>query len=351
MWHYVDAEKTFKAIRIGDKHLIGKTINLRTVFNCIHPDIYGVCVKCFGELGLSFPKNTNIGHHCASALQSKVGQRILSTKHEESNATVDNIVFNAMEAQIVKIGADPSKVYLQPSMQGKQLTITIAEREAPNLHDLIFVEDTNVLVPGRYSELRRVKFTIVERGKTDVALVQMYIGTRYGFISQELLTYIKQVNWTMDDLGNYVVDLSSFDTRQPMFVIPKKHYSTVDHMQAIEAMVKGKSRNGVPSILDYDSPGKALVELHDLVASKLSVSISHLQTIILSTMVENKQTRNFNLPKDRLHAKSETYRSLMNLRSLAPTMAFEGQVNALYASTSYVVKNRPRHPLDALLMG
>lgn len=351
MWYFDDEKKDFRAIRTGDKHLIGKTIKLRTVFNCIHPDVYGVCVKCFGELGLSFPKGTNIGHHCSSALQSKVGQRILSTKHEDGNASVENIVFNALESQVVHIGNDPSKVYLNPKLKGRKLSLSIAEKEAPNLHDLTFVDNTNVLVPGRYSELRRVKFSLEHRGAVDHILVQMYIGTRYGFISQELLNHIKKVSWSMDAVGNYVVDLTEWDVTQPMFVIPKKHYSTVDHMQAIEAMIKGKSRNGVPSILDYETPGQALVALHDLVASKLSVSISHLQTIILSTMVEDRDRRDFNLPRDRLNAKPETYRSLMSLRSLAPTMAFEGQVNALYSPSSYIVKNRPRHPLDALLLG
>lgn len=352
MWHFDDKEQKLKAIRLGDKHLIGKTINLRTVFNCVHPDVYGVCVKCFGELGLSFPRGTNIGHHCSSALQSKVGQRILSTKHEDGNASVENIIFNPLESQIVRIGAEPSKIYLNPALKGKKLYLSIAEKEAPNLHDLTFVENTNILVPGRYSELRRVKFTLEDnKGITDHILVQMYIGTRYGFISQDLLNYIKKAGWTMDEVGNYVIDLTEFNQNEPLFNIPKKHYSTVDHMQAIEAMIKGKARNGVPSIIDYETPGQALIALHDLVASKLTVSISHLQTIILSTMVQDRDARDFNLPVDRLNAKPETYRSLMGLRSLGPTMAFEGQVGALYSPSSFVVKNRPRHPLDALLMG
>lgn len=350
--YYMDEKtKAWVPIEGNEKSLIGKTLALRTIFDCVHPDRYGVCVRCAGDVALAYPKDTGIGHHSASALFGPLGQRILSTKHEDGSATFETIIFDVLEKKFVHTGTNSSSVYLNPKLSGLNLKITISAKEAPNLPDIAFVDDVSIMVPGRYSELHRVVFRLEHKGQVETTLVNTCIGTRYGFCSTDMLAYIKQQSWVFDESGNYVVDMSKWDVNKPLFHIPKKHYSAVHHMKAIEAMVKGRGTPEVPSIVDYDRPEEALIHLHDLVAAKMSISITHLEILILTAMVEDRENRNYHLPLDRKNAKTTAFLDTMKMRSLAPVMAFQGQVPTMYSPTSFVLKDRPRHPLDALLMG
>lgn len=352
MWRYDETTKKQSPIRLSDKQLIGKTIKIRTVFSCLHPEPDTVCSMCVGEIGLSVPADTNIGHLSSSELQSKVGQKILSTKHEDGSASVEPIVFDDLAKQYVKLGTDPSNVYLTENFKGMRITLTIPEEDAPSLYDLTHVDDVSILVPCRYSELKYVKFTVFKDDcLIHTGIVPVFVGTRYGVLTTDALRYIKETGWHVEDDGAYVIDVTHFDRSKVLFEIPMKYYSTIEHMKAIESFIKGKARNGVKSIVDYETMPEALAGFHDLVASKLSVNISHLQTIILSTLVEDADNRNYHLPHDRSTARPAQYARLMAMRSLAPTMAFQGQVDAIYAPESYIVTDRPKHPLDSMLMG
>lgn len=64
-----------------DKHLIGKTIYLRSPMTCAsHARGEGICYRCYGDLAYT-NCNINIGQLAAELLSSALTQRLLSAKH------------------------------------------------------------------------------------------------------------------------------------------------------------------------------------------------------------------------------------------------------------------------------
>ena len=351
--HYLDPEsQTEKTIHRDSSELVGRTIMIRSVLTCKHPDPYGVCVRCFGELGLSIPYKTNLGHVSASELQSKVAQLLLSNKHLDSSATSDVIRISEFDSQFINLGAEENSLYLSKNLVGKKFKLCISENEAPNLVDLKTVsqKDTDKLVPYRLSELSYIYFTVVEGDLEMTYPVLAASGTRLASLSRKMLKYIKRMGWTNNSDNQYEIDMSEWQWNQPIAELPLKHFSTVDYMLSIESFIKGGGNRGNKSIMSYEEPSAALMAFHDLVSLKLDCHLSYLQVIILATMVEDKVFRDYRLPTIKENGQTTHYRQQMRLRSLAAAMAYQSQADIIFSPESFIVTNRPKHPLDYLLM-
>lgn len=351
---YYKTDNGLEAITKNHKHLIGKLIKIRTVFGCQHPDPVGICSTCFGELALSIPNstNTNIGHTSAAVLQSKVGQSILSTKHEDGNATA--IVFELDDYKRKYIAhhddGGGNLFALSPRLKGKRFTITIFQDEAPALQDVIYVDNVGQLGINRISELTLITFTVQNRDREEEADVAVSSGSRAPSLTHEALDYIKKKGWTINYNGDYVIDMSEWDFDKPFLEMPMKHYSMVDHMKAVETAIKGGGKGKGHRLVDYDTPEEALMFFYRLVSSKLKVSLSHLQVIVMSTMVKSMKDGDYSIPKPAYTGELAPYRKIMKMRSLAPAMAYQGHASVLRSPTSYVVKVRPSHPMDSILI-
>lgn len=338
-----------RAIRPTDTKLIGKTIPVRLIFSCKEQDRSGVCYKCFGELAFSIPAYTNIGHVAASEVQSKVAQLLLSNKHLDSSANVDKIFFDEYEAQYITTGKEENAIYFTPPLRKQKMTMIIGSVDAQNLSDLNIVASSDQLSPYRVAELTYVQLFPNDKPEK-IAELRVMCGTRKAVFTRKALRYIKQKSWTINELGNYVIDLSDWDMSEPLMEMPLKHFSTVDYMQTIEGFIKGGVTKSEDSIMSYSTPAAALMAFHDLVSLKLDVNIVYLEAIILSTMVQSLDKRDYRIPYPRQDGQFAYYSQQMMMRSLSAAMAYQNQGVVLYAPTSYLVQNRPPHYLDSLVI-
>lgn len=352
IWFFDKDIKNIRPITRSDKYLTGKHIQIRSVFTCKHPDPYGICQRCFGELGLSVPTGTNIGHLSTSVLLGQVGQKILSTKHEDSSANVEELTLDEFERNYLKVGKNPNEILFADALVGKPFKVYFSTEEAKNIPELAFVDNVRVLTPPRISELTAIYIEIPKGKGTEQVALTVSTVTRKSSLSWAALEYIKTNGWSITNDGRYCIDMSLWKRNEPFVELPMKHFSTVDFMFAIASLLKGSgTRKGkAKSLQNYESISGTLVAVHELVNSKLKVNISHLQTIILTMMVRSEDDRDYRLPVDRLDGSYGRYKELMELRSLAPAMAYQGQTDIMFSPTSFIIKNRPRHPLDFMLI-
>lgn len=339
-----------------DQHLVGQQIKLRTVFGCQHEDPYGFCSACFGDLALSVPRDTNIGHVSTTVLCEAVSQRVLSTKHEDGSANVDDLVLGDYEQRYIKVGTDPTTIELADRLRNQRVLLTVSAEEAKNLPDALHAKNIKDITPSRISVLTEVKLTVVHESgvaeANDVAIVPVSMGARLSSMSIDLLEYIREHKWDLTPQGDFVIDLGAWDSDRVLFKLPLKHMNMLDYMNAIGSLIKASTvGKGVKTLRDYEDPGAALVDLHDLVRSKLFVNIAHLETIIKSTMIRDADARDHNLPRPGDPVQFGSYQDNMNLRSMSSTMAYQGQAQALLDPRSFTLRNRPDHPLDFLMMG
>lgn len=352
MWFFDEINNKQRPITKADEHLKGKTIQLRTVFTCKHPDRYGVCVRCFGELGLSVPMGTNIGHLSSSELLGQVAQKILSTKHEDGSANIETLSLDDFEKKYMRTGNNHNQIFFNDHLLGKPFKIFFSIPEATTLPDIAYVDDVKKLTPSRISEITMIYLESEHNGVRETVPLSVSTATRTSSLTWEALEYIKRQGWTITTDERYCIDMSNWKKNAPFLELPMKHFSTVDYMFAIGAMIKGSgSKKGKQTLKNYEDISATLTALHDLVNSKLKVNISYLQTIILTMMVQDEVNRDYRLPMPRENGEIAQYKPIMARRSLGVTMAHEHQLAIMFNPESFVIKVRPSSPLDHLIMG
>lgn len=339
----------------NDRHLINTMIEMRSVLRCQHPDPYGVCAVCFGSLSKGVPKDTNIGHVSTTVLCEKVSQKVLSTKHEDGSSKVDRFdVLTDFDKQFIREGNDETSLKLSEGLSGKKVWLTLADSQAPSLTNIDY-NDVRKLSLSHISRLIEVAFT-TERadGTRSTAYVPVSMGSRVSSLSYEALEYIKRKGWELSRDNNYVIDLSEWDVELPLFQLPLKHTDMVEYMKSIKTFVKSTdkpTRGKAPrSLKDFEGPIPALIGFYNLVSSKLTVNIAHLETIILSCMIRSEEDQDHRLPRPIEDGEVGTYNRNMEMRSLGVAMPYQNQRDRLKDIQSFVIKARPDNPMDNLLV-
>lgn len=333
-----------------DHHLVGKVIKMRTVFGCRHPDPYGVCSMCMGDLAYSIPKNTNLGNTAAVVVCKEGSQKVLSNKHLESTANVDQIELSQYEQNWLALDTDESRLRFSDKLSGKKFSLRLYRDDARNIGDVNTGDgDVRRLPITRYSSLTDV--TIVTYGELGEELntVAAQRGSNHSSLTYEALEWVRDRGFTVVD-GVIDIDFTGWDVTNAVFELPMKHVNMVDYMASIEKMIRSNRGRKDITLRSFDSPGVALFHLNDLVSSKLSVNIAYLEIIILSTMVKSTKDNDRYIPKGDDPWEFGVYGENMALRSITNQMAFQTQAQTINDPKSYIVKNRPRSPLDPLLI-
>lgn len=352
---YYDKSGHLRPIREGDRHLIGETLNLRSVTKCHHPDPNGVCLVCMGELGHSIPDHTVLGHVAATILCEIISQNVLSTKHLDGSSTVDAIKLGAYEENYVHLGSDPNTLKLNGDLEGKKITMIISADEAERLSDIMSITHLSRLTPSKVTELREVEFIIDDGEEVEHVVIPVSMGSRLSSLTIEALTHVKHVGWSLTPKGDCAIDLSQWDVDQPLFELPLKHTNMVDFMKEIETFIKSskktKGTKHQKSLADYETIEDGLMALYTLVSSKLKVNIAHLELIVLATLSRDPAHYDHRLPVPKSAGQVSGYEDNMVLRSNSVAMAYQNQGTTLYDLRSYMIENRSDHVLDNILMG
>ena len=347
--HYLNDQGTLSTVRADSHELVGTTIKMRSVLYCAHPDPYGICSTCFGELSLSVPKGTNIGQVCCTSLASKSSQNVLSLKHLDGSAAVEGIVLEEDQKRILKVAPDDNSYMFADRIQGKKIDLVIFAQDAANLTDVFESKNIDDMLITRVSELSKITLIIHEEGQINYYPVEVLVGRRLASFTTDMLKYIKEKKWSLDKDGSYVFDMSDWNWEQSFLTLPLKHINMSDHSRDIANALE----SSVDKMHDRDkniSPAKALLELHDLINEKLVVNIAVEEVVMYGIMIVSAENEDYNLPKNGTKAGLGVMKNTMLYRSLAPAMAFENHREVIVNPISFIKTNRPNHPMDAILM-
>lgn len=349
---YIDDNGNLRTIKGSDKHLIGTTIKMRTAIHCAHPDPYGICSTCFGELSLSVPEGTNIGQMCCTSLAQKSSQNVLSVKHLDGSSVVDGIILEREDRKYVKVAADDNSYMLADELKGAQVKLIIRADNAANITDVMDAKEVTELNITRVSELADIGLQVTHKGVVhEPVVINVSLGRRLASMTYEMLTHIRKHGWTIDDRnGNYIFDMTDWEWDKPFLTLPLKHFNMSDHSRDIASMLE----SSVDKLQERDqnkaSPDAALIELFDLVNDKLTVNVAVLDVVLYGSMVVSIEKGDYSLPKPWTPAGLGVMKLSMAYRSLASAMAYEGHRDIITDPLSYVSTNRIGHPMDGVLM-
>lgn len=355
--YYMDEEsQTLKAIAIGDKHLYGRTLQIRSVVaGCNHPDPHGFCATCFGELALSVPENSNIGHMCATSMTEKSSQSVLSVKHSDGNAVINGIILPKEFQAFLATTPDGYSYLLSQELKGKGVKLIVQQVEALGLTDLAIVSDVNDLNITRVSSITdiAIKTTAVIPTTGEIVedgiVIPVSLNKRLASFTYEFLAYIKEHSWEPDDKANVVIDMAKWDWTKPIMTLPLKHFNMGDHSEDIAKIIESRVDDMQARSLST-APVHTLYEFFDLVNSKLNVNLAVLETIIYAAMAVDPLNNNFNLPKPWTAKALGVSGSTIPGRSLPAAMAWERHRDTIINPASFFSEHRPSHPMDVFVM-
>lgn len=354
IWYLDPDEGVEKPITSKSFGLLKRVVRVRSVLHCQHPDRFGVCSRCYGQMADSLFDTDNVGHIAATVIQQIVTQSILSNKHLVASASSDSVVLSNDDQQFIRPKGDSgSTFYLNPALKGKHITISFQGDTASRLQDIMYIEDISTVSPMRLTQLEELKFRVY-RGADLVQEYPLCVSTKSqkAYFTLEMLEYIRKNGWQIDSVDHYVIDLGEWDYAKPILELPMVQYSTPAHMMAIKEMLTTDSaKENKLSIAKYPNPSAALLAFHDLVKLRLSVNFAHLQTIILTYLCADPSNFDYRIPVKKSTGVLVPYKDIMVTRDFALAMSYEKHFDTFKSMRTYVIDQRHPHPHSNALRG
>lgn len=320
---YLDPDtKTLKQLTTEDTHLVGKTIKIRTVLGCHHKNKHGVCYTCFGAMADNISPYANIGHLATAVMTHQITQSILSTKHLIASSSSEAIYLPDDALKVFKVNTRESSIYVRKEWKTKALEIVIPSSGVRGLSDMEIMDDMQNVNPMRISGVEFLELRFQEGKRTQHIPVHSNFHGCLAILTIDFLMYLKAHGWKTDDTGNYIFTLEGWDFNKPIFMVPQKEYSYARHAAEISGIIESRLQD-ITDRVDPDSPKSTLMELFDLVNSKLSINIVCLEVIIYAIMCADIVNNKFGLARNHKTAGLGIRELIIFNRSLSPAYAYE----------------------------
>ncbi len=338
-------------LKPDDTKYLGKILKFRSpISGCRHPDPNGICSVCFGELYLNVPKGTNLGHLCAANMTQQTNQNILSTKHYLDGSSLAGVIKIPVEYKNYLDTSPSGNGYVfKDTLKNKENYMIFTPNTVPGLVDLSNVENLHDLGLSHVSEIKAFGFRSLDKnGVEDAILLNVAVDRRLASLTHPMLEHIRRVGWSFDDKGNYVIQLNGWDYSKAAFVLPMRQYNMSDHATAISIAIESSQQR----IQERDgnlTPEYALIELSDLVNSKLSVNIALLEVILLGSLIQSSADKNYFIPKEGTKKEMSVAATTIANRSLSGVVAYNAMAQNLVDPSSLFHKHRPQLMMDIFI--
>lgn len=354
-----------RAIRAEDKHLIGETLEFRLPFNCGFRHYGSVCKVCYGDLAYNIPRGANIGWIASTMTMSEVSQRVLKIKHSESSTVAEPIKINYGEMAYIRVGSVPNQICLNENLAKQNITLllraAVKDRafNASRLPVLKLKDIGEGFSPAKHSQFREVTFehpAVDDKKQPSRYHVSVSRGARMSYLTNDFLKYIIENKFRVREDGFYHILLDGWDFSKPVFELPNKHMSMRDFAAEVEVFIRStrdkSSRHlgQLKQLRQYEDPVEALLDMHELISSKVAVHFTHCAVVMASMMVSATDPKNPFIPKLGEPTRFAKYDQVMNSGSLGALFAYQGGREALDDIEQYMNTNRPQHLLDPILM-
>lgn len=346
-----DPSQSLMELKSTDEHLYDQVIHTRNILHCAHPDPNGVCECCLGAISLTIPKRTNLGQLMTTDLYAFIIQRQLSKKHYLANSVVQKLRVVDEDAKYLSVGKDGISYYFTDHLQGMPFKMIIGHDEGKSLTDVMYLTDIDRVSISRITEIGSMSLEITNRGKIEFIDRRPFIlgtGKRMASFSHEMLKYVKEQYWEIDAKNNFVIDMSKWDCSKPFAYVPMKNDSLIDFSLGFKSHIESEVKR--EEIRDQFTDVDAfLLDTYELLNSELTINMAQVSVAVYGIMIRSAKEGNYALPKPWSKKGVGVMSRAMAMRSLAATMAFEKHTIIFSSVESFINKNRPDHPMDAIL--
>ncbi len=347
-YHMVDG----KAELIWDTidHLIGKTIQLRSMTGCGNLNTQTVCKCCVGWAANIIQPMTNLGYSISTILCAIISQIMLSTKHHEASAGSQSLELSDKHSRWIRsIDDELGYVLLQKNVTKKRPVFRIATQFVKNLNNILSV-DISELSPQRVTSI--TEFGIAE-GDAEGNIVgfmedlKTVISGQGIYLSIEVLNYLKKNGWK--STSKYIeFQLNDWNPNDPIFYTPRLGDNIYLFLQEIKAFIM-PTRDSEVSIVRFNTRGGALNAFIDLLEKRLKFNIIQAEIFVRACMTIDGNNNNYFLPHPNDNFVMMSAKDCLYNRSLTTLLAYETQAAAIADTDWYLPIPRTTHMLDPIL--
>lgn len=360
---YLKEDGNMGLIHSGAKDLIGKTLQVYSPLMCAHRGFNSVCYRCFGLTSLSIPHSSNLGHVSSTELCEPGSQLVLSVKHYDGSSKVTEIRLRGEEEAFMSVGTKTGTLLFRKHIAKTKpkLILDVEPKDAMGAGGLNSLDSESLvsnIAIQRITSFKNITLRVPTTvGYTD-HILSTSVGKRIGSLSREMLDYIRKERFTIDESGNYVIDLHKWNFDDVAIVLPLKHVNMLDIMGGIENFIRSvsstvKAEEGLDHsamLCEYDNPSEAMMDFCYLVSERLRVNWAHLEVIALAHMCPADDQDDYRIPDINRPEEFRVYDDIMQNRSHAQTYAYQYHDQIVQDPLSYTRKTRDAHILDPVIL-
>jgi hypothetical protein len=144
--------------------------------------------------------------------------------------------------------------------------------------------------------------------------------------------------------------LDDFKNKE-VFITPRRNEDMISYLKQVMHFVFGaeNASDSGDCIVAYDNPARAVASLKRLFDEKITVNLIHAEALVRACMVVDDPNRSYNMPVGGMPFKFCNARKILFNRSLSAAAAYQNQKDIFRKPASYLVRDRPPHPLDPLI--
>lgn len=352
-YYRIGKDDPYQIIQGNEKELIGKTIWIRTVLTCKHPDPHACCHICAGRLSQNISRFANIGHLGSVTLSKDFTQNILSIKHVNMSAVMMKILIGEFERRYLNTGPRGEAIFINKPVKGSKVLLTVLSDEAPGLLEIDRSgKDTGYMQLSlpRISSISSIKLSIVKEvnGQTMREDVDINVRMKQSnpMMTHDLLAYLSQKGWSVDEETNFVFDMADWNFSDPILILQSKEESFVDLADEVKGMIQSSQKHHKKRVTE-NAYRVLLQELFDVVNRKLRINILSMEILIYGLMTDSSNS--YALARNSKSPVLGIGDTLTIHRSLGAAMAFEAHESAIFEPTYFYKGSRPDNPMDVFL--
>lgn len=336
------------------------TLHFRVPMYCGYRDKACVCSTCYGTLARNIPHGTNIGIVASVSTQSEVSQRVLKVKHVESLTSIEPLEINPEEMKYITNDTDPSFVRLNPKIKGKGIKLLLRGEvrdraiNASRLSTVLLKDLDPQRSTAHLSQFREIIFELPYDGtRPDRRKVKVAKGSMPSFLSNDFLRWFVKEERVIEPDGFYHLNVDDWDFNKPFLELPRKQMSMKDFASEVEVFIRSsgdsssKNLGRLKQLAQYNDPTDAMLDLYDLITSKVDVHMTHVSIVCLSMMVE-AGSDSMELPPLNKKSRFAKHTVLLNMGSWGALAAYQGGSAELEKAEQYLNIDRPQHLMDPL---
>lgn len=321
--------------------LVGTTIAMRSPMTCRYRN--GVCTACGGSIFAHLHMNINIGILSAVHVIEPTTQMILSAKHLIKTLS---IVYNLPTTAIPYfLRTDSGRIKWRPNMYDKishmELGIPLKSFKG-SIHDVTYLSPKKLLKDEVFSSVPTCMLR--STGETDhVENLVLEQNKQAPFLALDFLIHMKKVydQISMED-GVIWIPLKGTN-KIDIFGTNIINDNMLMFVNSVTSFLSSPIRN-------YTSCSDALQAFSDLIYSKVSANIVHIETVLKAYLVTSSLDYRIPLVENPDDVHFQTTSQILGHRHVGTKLGYQGLAQYLAQPSTYLVA-RQSNPFDMMTVG